>query len=329
MQPDQCGGWSMSALSRDAPGETREIIELLRNTFADDISDVQRLTGGAFSRAFAFTSGGNDYVIRVNSEAHAPGSFAKDDCAGRHFASAALPIPRMLLSGATGDGRAWFSISERAPGRTLAECSADAARAALPSLLETIDAIGRVDLSGSRGFGDWGGDGEGKYESWRGYLTAVNQKEADGYYANWHALFHESFLEREVFDAVYRRMLGLLAACPETRALIHNDLWLDASNVLVDRGRVSGVIDWANALYGDPLYDVARILWGTNWPGWWREDDVAVVRDRFSAALDFETRITCYTCHIGLDDLRYYAKNGRRADYEIAGGLLLALICAR
>ena len=127
-------------------------------------------------------------------------------------------------------------------------------------------------------------------------------------------------------DSYYRDNSHL---SPEQRALIHNDLWLDASNLLVQNGRVTGVIDWSNALYGDPLYEVARILWGTNWPGWWGEADVALVRDRFSVASDFDVRMACYSCHIGLDDLRYYAKNGRRADYEVAEGLLLRLVGAR
>ena len=37
--------------------------------------------------------------------------------------------------------------------------------------------------------------------------------------------------------------------------LLHGDYGFD--NVLVDQGKISGVLDWANAKYGDFLYDVA------------------------------------------------------------------------
>lgn len=306
--------------------EIRNIVTLLLSRFADDVGDVERLAGGVFSRAYAFTSGGREYVVRVNSAVHGAEGFAKDDYAARHFASPALPIPRVLMIGTTADERAWFAISERVGGRTLQECSPDEARAALPALLEAVDSIGRADVSASHRYGDWGDDGEGKFASWHAYLSAIMRDEPEGYFRNWHALFQNSFLEREVYEAVYRYMLWLAEHCPEERALIHNDLWLDASNLLVEDGQVAGVIDWANALYGDPLYEVARIVWGTGWPGWWENADVARLRDRYSSVPGFDLRIACYQCHIGLDDLRYLAKNGRRPDYEIARDRLLDLI---
>lgn len=313
----------MAEAARD---ETHTILDLLRECFSADSCAVERLAGGAFSRAYGFRSGGTEYVVRVNNEAHAPGSFANDDYAARHFASASLPIPRLLGSGVTPDGQGWYAISERAPGRTLAESTPAECRAAMPALLDTVEAIARVDISGTSGSGPWDGTGNGEFVGWRAYLRAIMDNDAEGYYADWHALFERSFLKREVYERVYEHMLGLLPGCPEERALIHNDLWLDASNLLVQDGRVAGVIDWSNGLYGDPLYDVARILWGTNWPGWWDDEDVVRVRGRFGREPDFGVRMACYTCHIGLDDLRYYARNGRWADYEIAEGLLLSLV---
>src|SRR5437868_243549 len=83
---------------------------------------------------------------------------------------------------------------------------------------------------------------------------------------------------------------------------------------LSDGRRITGVVDWANALYGDHLYDVA-------WLDWWfakndHWDAVALLRARHGAAMHFRERIACYECYIGLDDLRFYAKTGRRAQYE-------------
>lgn len=142
--------------------------------------------------------------------------------------------------------------------------------------------------------------------------------------ANWHALFHESFLERDLFAAVYRRMLRLAQQMPEERGLIHNDLWW--FNIIAERERITGVIDWANALYGDPLYDIARISWGSACPGIWYDDGAALLRARFGALPAYDLRLACYACHIGLDDLRYFAKAGLRAEYDFFRTRLLALL---
>jgi hygromycin-B 4-O-kinase len=298
--------------------------DLLRERFADDAADVQPLAGGEFSRAFAFTAGGRAYVIRINAAAHAAEGFAKDDFAWRNFAAPALPIPRVVAVGRAGD--ACFAISERAAGRTLLAHSPAERRALLPTTLDTLDAIGRADVCASRGYGYWGADGNGYFASWRDYLAAVIADQAEGYYQNWHALFRDSFLEREVYEVVYRRMLRLAERLPAERALIHNDYWFE--NILADGERITGVIDWANALYGDPLYDVARLGWGAAWPGWWHADGEALLRARYGAMPGYADRIACYELHGGLDDLRFYAKTGRRAEYDWARDRLLDRVAA-
>jgi hygromycin-B 4-O-kinase len=55
----------------------------------------------------------------------------------------------------------------------------------------------------------------------------------------------------------------LRAFVPPERGLVHGD-W-GANNLLVDDGRISGILDWENATLGDPLRDVAGRLWAT-WP---------------------------------------------------------------
>jgi hygromycin-B 4-O-kinase len=294
----------------------------LRQQFAADAEDVQPLGSGEFSRAFAFTSGGQDYVLRFNAAPHAAESFAKDDFAWRHFAAPRLPIPRVVAIGQTEE--AYFAVSERAPGQVMTELTPAGRRALLPSLLDALDAIGQADVGASRGYGDWDASGSGQFETWRDYLAAVDDDHSEGYYQNWHAFFRDGSLERDVFDVIYRHMLQLLPYCPEDRALIHNDYWF--MNIVGKGERITGVIDWANALYGDPLYEIARLSWGSAFPGWWYEDGADFLRARYGATPGYDTRLACYSCHLGLDDLRFYAKTNRRSEYTWARDRLLALV---
>ncbi len=309
-------------MTPESGDELARVRALLREQLADEVTDLERLKGGVFSRAYGFRAGGESFVVRLSSAPHAAEAFAKDDYAARHFASPSLPIPRITAIGVLDDED--FSIGERMPGRTLEELTPTERLPVLPAKLETLDAIIRTDVSGSRGYGDWDGTGTGKFATWRGYLETIVDNQAEGFYGNWHALFRESFLEREVYDLAYRHMLRLSATCPEDRALIHNDYQFE--NVLTDGRRITGVIDWANALYGDPLYEVARLIWWSAWPGWWYDDVADLMQARYGAAPRFAERIACYTCHLVLDDLRYYATQRLHPQYEMARDRLLALI---
>ena len=298
--------------------DATRVRDLLREQFAGEVTDVRPLAGGEFSRAFAFDAGGRAYVVRLSAFVDAAEAFAKDDYAWRHFAAPALPVPRVVAAGRNGDDQ--FAISERVAGERLECLPPSARRALLPATLDAVDAIGRADVRASRGYGPWGGDGHGAHATWRGFLAAIIENRGEGFYRDWHALFRDSFLERDVYEAVYRRLLRLVAHCPEDRALIHADLHFD--NILTDGRRITGVIDWANASYGDPLYDVA-------WLGWWfgKGDDrgaAALLRERWGAVPGYDERIACYECHFGLDDLRFYAKTGRRAQYGWTRDRLLA-----
>src|SRR5262249_44401792 len=148
-------------------------------------------------------------------------SFAKDEYAARHFASATLPIPIVIARGMNADTH--FVISERAAGRTLDALSVAERQAHLPAILDTLDAIARADMRGTGGYGSWDATGTGEATTWHDYLATIIENTDTGFYRDWHALFRDSFLERNVYETIYRQMLRLAAFCPEERALIHND----------------------------------------------------------------------------------------------------------
>jgi hygromycin-B 4-O-kinase len=299
-----------------------ELRALVRDRLGCPVERLEPLADGEFSRAHAFTCHGRGYVVRVSQFPHASEAYAKDDYAGRHFASPALPIPRIVARGQCDLG--YFAIGERAAGVRVAALDQAGQRALLPALLDTFDAIGRTDLGSSRGYGVWSGAGHAPTSSWRDVLAAAIENRADGYYRDWHDLFRTSFLERDVYERIYRRMLRLVDDCPETRNLLHRDYHFD--NVLTDGERVTAVVDWGNAAFGDRLHDTA-------WVGWAFEKEYGLdawtpLRARYGHEPRYAERIACYRLHIGLDDLRFYAKTGRQAQYVQTRDHLLGLLDA-
>ena len=294
----------------------------LRERLAGEPEDVRPLTGGTFSRAFACAVAGRPYVIRLSALPDALEGFAKDDYAGRHFASPSVPIPRSIDIGCAGN--LFFAISERVAGKTVAELEPPARRALLPAVLDTLDALGRTDMCASGGYGPWDGAGRGRFSTWRAFLVGHALRADEKFGRAVRALGGDPDEERALYAAACGRMLRLADHCPEERALLHRDY--NFANILTDGQRVTGVIDWAQACYGDPLYDVA-------WLGWWTAGgspaeraaryDATIVGARYGAAPQYAERIACYEYCLALDELRFCAETGDAEGYAWARAQLL------
>ena len=93
---------------------------------------------------------------------------------------------------------------------------------------------------------------------WQDYLLSVGEEEESGFFGKWHRLFEDSFFGTAVYSTnCATKCSDCLAYLPTERYLIHGDYGFN--NVLADEGRVTAVLDWANAKFGDFLFDVAYL----------------------------------------------------------------------
>lgn len=90
---------------------------LLNEHFTHQVSNIYQLAEGEESQAFCFVHDSKEYVIRINRSAQ---GFYKDAYAYQHFASKALPIPKVIAinySAARANGEQLaFCITEKMPG---------------------------------------------------------------------------------------------------------------------------------------------------------------------------------------------------------------------
>src|SRR5512136_3412234 len=110
------------------------VLQFLQASFHRDAASVQWIGSGWFSHAFLFTVGEQAFIFRVNSYLQ---DLQKDAFAWQHFASARLPIPRVVLLGQFDETR-HFCISERCLGRTLNYMDEAAVRKIIPRLFEAL-----------------------------------------------------------------------------------------------------------------------------------------------------------------------------------------------
>lgn len=254
-------------------------------------SEFAPMIEGEESRVFSFQSGGEDYVVRINRTAD---GFEKDAFVHRKFAKPELPIPEVIAIASLENG--YFScISRRIPGVTLESLANSELPAILGPVAQAMDAIASSNLEATSGFGPFDASGVGRYDSWHSFLTSIAGRNRD----DWDVARRHTDIRK--IDKILHEFISLTNHCPEIRQLVHADF--GSNNVLTDGHRITGVIDWSEALFGDPLYDVANILFWRTWLDCMEQQ-----------ARDFESRVMyqlpsnserlrCYQLRIGLEEI--------------------------
>ncbi len=292
----------------------QDALALLREHFTAPIEGLSMVPGGQVAQIYAFSVNSDEYILRFAP--HMGANLEKELSIHRLLAtslgSSLVPIPPVLHVGRL--GTLHFAISRRMQGTPLSELPPPESAATIPELLETLDAIHAVDVRATAGSGLFGDDGTGLFPSWRASLAAIHVEEpAADSSGKRRSVFETTFLERDLWDTIYARMIHLLDFCPEDRYLVHGDYGFD--NVLAADGRITAVLDWVNAQYGDFLYDVA---WLDFWPSGLDLRDLCAAHyaERGITPPNYAERILCYQCAIALNTLPFFAKRRNEDVYR-------------
>ncbi len=267
------------------------------------VQHVEPLTGGEWSQAFAIKYAGKDLVVRFGGYRE---DFLRDEFAAR-FKSPDLPIPQVLEVGQALGGH--FAVSERAFGTFIDDLDKPAMQRTIPDLLQKMDAIRVADITGTHGFGMWDAEGNGTRDSWRDVLLEIGDEQANPRIAGWRKGLGSSPVGIRPFDRSYSRLAELSADLPPVRSLIHNDLM--NYNVFVQDDRITAIFDWANAMYGDFLYDLAQLtFWGPIYKPLkgidWEAAALAHYKSIGVEVPEFGRRLQCCMVRMGLDAMAYY-----------------------
>ncbi len=280
-----------------------EAERFLASHYGQPVTEVTALSGGNWSQAFGFKSGEDDRVIRFGKHVE---DYVTDQFASR-FGTKDLPIPKVMEVGDFSDG--YFAISERAFGTMIDNLDKEGMKQIVPSLMKTLDAMREADISDTVGYGPWDKNGNGKFKSWRDMLLDVSNDQSYNKIPGWREGLQGSPVGDKPFNEAYSRLVELSADLPEARSLVHNDLM--HFNVLTNDNQITAVFDWANAMYGDFLYDLAMfIFWepmhepikGIDWKG----EALRHFEEIGLEIPELERRLQCCMIHLGLGSMSYY-----------------------
>lgn len=291
--------------------------EILQNILDSPVSTIYPIIHGEISKVFSFCHLGKEFVVHFNNVGE---GFQKEKYVYETFASQGLPIPRIIQIGKV--NQLFFSIAEKAPGRTIISYHEKDIKPILPDIVKQFIKINQVELGESYGYGWIQPSGNGIYDNWSDFITSCFQEEQTGFWHDWYKLFEQSFLEYDVFHYLYTHMMSLVNYSPKTRYLLHGDFHL--GNMLTNGYTVTGIVDWEMAMYGDFMFDLAaQHIWTPHL------DLPQMVRSAFDkeghTIINFDERLLCALLFKGLDGLRFYAKKGDENAYNSVKSELLKL----
>lgn len=299
----------------------QQVQQFLTKHMKEKITDVLPLTGGEWSQAFAYRMSGKSYVIRFGKHVE---DYKKDQIAAE-FASVYLPIPKVTEIGEAFGG--FYAISERSFGVMLDTLDNSGMQKIIPVVLKMLDAIREIKPTGIQVSGLWPTEGTTTNRTWQDHLLDAG-KDDNPRTHGWRIKLANSTTGDVPFNTALIRLQELVKYCPLEQHVIHSDLL--HNNVLVNDNKITAVIDWGCALYGDFLYDLA---WFSYWSSWYPAmegiDWEAEARKHYAeiglAVPNFEERLLCYKIHIGLDAQAYNTFTERWGELEITAKKTLEL----
>ena len=256
---------------------------------------------GMESRVLTFIWGDQQYILRVNPN---QSGFQKDRWCFQQFHSEELPIPEILEIGSFSSHYA-YCLSRRLPGITLEDSAIPTLQQLTPYVSQVWKVIHQSLLPSSEGFGPFNECGHATFSSWQSFLQSTIR----GKDQQWDHLFASNLLDATALQPVMHSYLRLTGHCPEERKLVHGDF--GSNNVLTDGKKITGVLDWDCALYGDPLFDVAGSFFWSPWLDCMRIQSEFFQRTLRNEA-NFAVRLQCYQLQCGLEEIHENALAGNQ-----------------
>ncbi len=289
------------------------VTDFLKQHYNLNDVELETIADGEMSQAYYFEMHGQQKVLRINASTDE--GFRKELYAKKHFASKQLLIPAIDEVGQLDNGM-YFAVSERSVGKTLYAFSTSELISLMPEIIATAEAIHAIEPPGT-GYGWFKLDGNAPCKSWHEALDVVQASEDDV------RLPDISFFEMDYYKNLQAKIKDLYKYVPkDIHQLVHGDYGF--SNTLSDGKIITGVIDWHDGRYGDPVWDVA-------WLDFWdSKTGFATAFRQHYADQDrlpdnFDERIKCYKLISGSTGLAFFAKSDQKDKYDYAKQIIASI----
>jgi len=289
---------------------------------------VKEATGAGLAESRRIINGETNEVYEVRTESdeevivrifHGERKrFGKERWALEQCAALGVPVPDMLLVKSIDDesGPLQICVESKIPGVSLQEVRKSREDKSDPELADMLRELGRllkkVHSVPTNGFGMLDAEGNGKFAS-------VAELVARDDHVNREKIL-EMLADRPVEIGMIKASYEILdreaAAYGDVSShLIHNDL--SPEHVLIDDGRISGLIDFESACGADPIQEFS--LWSLKFD---KQYPLRHILEGYgggdAADASFERKLHFWRIYRGLGSLGYCLREGKRAGADRA-----------
>jgi aminoglycoside phosphotransferase (APT) family kinase protein len=286
------------------------IDEIVRKATGSSPTEKQRIIKGEANEVHAVKiENSREVIVRINRESEAESRFQSERWAIEQAAKADVPVPRVLLveSLALEGKSVGISVEERLPGIPLDELATQTSDDELAEILRRAGTLlSRVHSVTTEGFGEIDKHGRGEHASIAGIFSERNLNER---------VLLAAAQSASLDPNIVRRALHVLRefqkSCPPVSPhLLHGDF--APKHLLIENGKITGVIDFENACGGDPVLEFARwqFFFENRYP---IESLKNGYSDKSVFGGDFERRFVVWRLMIGLSSLSYYVAEGNQS----------------
>jgi len=264
------------------------VLKIIEQVFKKKPVKVEPIGNGVTSKAYSFKIKNLEYVFRI---AESQNGYKKEESLFKLITYFDKTAPRIYKVGQI--GKKFFSISKRCKGVMADKIDFNNPDKLMLNFVKKVYSYHTLSLKNTAGYGNINLDGIGLNNNWGEYILEQKQ-------------FVSEYWDKDYFDFCRSKIQTIIKKLPNTRSLIHGDLGFN--NVLVDKNKITGIIDWNDAKFGDFVYDIAYVSF------WSKRTDYSKLFYEYyktQGGLDlnnFRTRMGCYSIHIGLNLLNFFAK---------------------
>lgn len=295
-------------MNKNIKSQDNEIKEMLRRLFGNETIELIPVDRGNVKNVSFFTHKNTEYVLSLSesNKANFHNKYLSELLMKNN-----INIKKLISSGYYNEF--YYEIHTKIVGETLRDISGERFYKLLPKIALNLKKINCIDISNCEGFGWFDENGQGAYASLQDFLQGFFHEKQSGYWKNWYELFEGDILDRDIFQNLYDTMLAMSKYCEGRRYLVHGDFHL--GNIIMDDDKITGIIDWDNAMYGDFIYDIATLQ------GTLPQYNIAEMFKEYYEANNtripyFDERFKCMSLCKGLDSLRFFAKHGWKESYN-------------
>ncbi len=228
--------------------DLKEAQDYLRFKYSAEFKDITPLEGGVTTQAYKFRLNDKTLILKVNEAIDRIDTFRKEKFLTEiegisFFAPKIFSIEKKF--------KKLFIISEAVKGEPLEsflkKCTKNSRELLIGQLGEVFTLFKKTRVKNNL---------FERKENWSSYILTRIKKD---HRHHWNDIVTKTFFKPEFYEQIKNRIIAMKRVLPEdANDLVHGDFHM--GHIYVKNGKISGIIDWGNAMTGDSLYDVATFM---------------------------------------------------------------------